>query len=139
MAERLEGWEQRLETVVSMARDTEYRLGEHDCWRVACATIEALTGQDHWPTFRGKYATKREALALIATYGSTWDAAFESFLGVPPSEKLLARRGDLLTYEDANGRHMGVCVGSSVAVLGEHGLEFIQITASEVLAAWRVG
>lgn len=139
MAARLEGWEERLAAVIESARTTAYDLGRHDCWRVACAAIEALTGIDHWPEFAGKYSTKREALALIATYGPTWDKAFSRFLSVAPGSPYSARRGDLVTYEDANGRHMGVCVGSLVAVLGEHGLTFIPITSRSVLASWKVG
>ena len=139
MATRLEGWEERLAVVIEAARTTPYSLGEHDCWSVACATIAALTGGDHWPEFAGKYKTKKQALALIATYGNSWQEAFAAFLGVQPISPLMARRGDLVTYEDDNGKHMGICLGTHVAVLGEKGLASVPITSPALLEAWRIG
>ena len=41
---RREGWERRLQDVVRAAQDKPYKLGENDCFRFACAAVEALTG-----------------------------------------------------------------------------------------------
>ncbi|MCC7003540.1 MAG: hypothetical protein IT357_15390 [Gemmatimonadaceae bacterium] len=91
---------------------------------------------NHWPSFAGRYGTRREALRLIAAYGGSFDAAFSALWGVPVEPVSLARRGDIVKYVDAEP-HLGVCVGSSVAVLGEEGLLFAPISGCEV--CWRIG
>lgn len=134
---RTEGWEDRLLKVIEGARTRPYRLGEHDCLRVACQSVEALTGIDLWPRFAG-YATKREAIATILQYGKTLPDAVSAVLGIEPMSPKLARRGDVCHYVDA-GDHLGVCVGEDVAVLGDAGLVLVPITSSALRCAWRIG
>ena len=135
---RLEGWESRLAAVLEAARARPYQLGEHDCFRLACASIEALTGVDAWPQFRGRYSSRREALVLIAQYGSSFTAAFSKFFGAAPVPMARSRRGDVAEYRDAEGEaHLGVVAGARVAGLGERGLKFL--ARSSCLHAWRIG
>lgn len=135
---RQQGWEARLAQVIEAARHARYELGVHDCFRVACAAIEALTGEDRWPVFAGRYATKRQALRLIAQYGRDFDAAFTWFFGALPLDVKLARSGDILKFVDSAGEaHLGVLVDSKVAVLGEEGLAFVPRAACA--CCWRVG
>lgn len=137
---RLEGWEARLNTVIEAARDTPYVLGQHDCLRVACATVQALTGVDHWPGFAG-YTTRREALRVILMHGKDLGDAVTRTLGVDPVEPGFARRGDLVMYADDadDDQHLGVCVGQWVAVLGEQGLQLVSLLDGGVQGAWRIG
>lgn len=135
---RLEGWEARLAAVIETARQEPYVLGVHDCFKVACMTVEALTGVDRWPEFAGRYRTKREALALLARYGSSFDTAFSWFFEGDPFDMKFAHRGDIAKFVDPSGEaHLGVVVGLEVAVLGEKGLAFLPRTAC--VHAWRVG
>lgn len=134
---RLEGWEDRLMQVIESARTAPYRLGEHDCLRVACRSVEALTGVGLWPQFAG-YGTKREAIATILQYGKTLPDAVSFVLGVEPVSPKLARRGDVCHYADAED-HLGVCIGEHVAVLGDAGLVLVPITSDAVRACWRIG
>jgi hypothetical protein len=137
MRERLEGWESRLAAVIEDARIREYRLGEHDCFRLACRAIEALTGEDRWPEFAG-YATKREALAKLAQYGKTFEDAGDWFFGSPRVPVAQARRGDVCAAQTPDGeKHLGVCIGARVALLADGGLTFWRL--SKCLCAWRVG
>jgi len=134
---RLAGWESRLSSVIESARRLPYVLGEHDCFRVACLAIEALTGIDHWPQFRG-YRTRREALAAIARHGSTFEAAGDWFFGSPRVPARRARRGDLVALADAAGeKHLGVCLGRTAAYLAPGGLVFLPVKSA--LCAWRIG
>jgi len=134
---RLEGWEQRLDDVIAGARDVPYVLGQHDCLRVALRTVEALTGVDRWSEFEG-YATKREALATIAKFGSSFEAAISWFFGEDSVDTRLARRGDICLVETADGeKHLGVCLGRDTALLGSDGLVYIPTLSC--LCAWRVG
>lgn len=134
---RLEGWEGRLAVALADAEVCPYVLGTHDCLRVACAAVEALTGRDFWPQFAG-YHTKRQALAVIARFGRTLGDAVGNVLGVPSSTPLEARRGDLVLYHDRE-HHLGVCTGPRVVVTHEAGLLHIPLDNAGVLNCWRVG
>jgi hypothetical protein len=135
---RIDGWELRLVQVIEGARGRAYVLGEHDCFRLACSVVEALTGVDHWADWGGRYSTKREALVLLADYGGTFTDAFSRLFGVEPSPIAMAHRGDIAEYQDATGeKHLGVVIGAEVAVLGETGLLFVRRSACR--HAWRIG
>lgn len=135
---RLEGWEQRLLRVLEDARTRPYRLGEHDCFRVACAAVEALTGVDRWPEFAGRYRTRREALVLLARHGRTFQEAGNWFFGSEAVDVRLARRGDIVCVRTPDGEHhLGVCEGERTAVLGEQGL--LRLPTLAGVCCWRIG
>jgi hypothetical protein len=134
---RLEGWEQRLNALIEGARNKPYVLGEHDCFRLACRVIDALTGRDLWPQFCG-YTTKRQALNLLAAHGSTFEAAFDRGLGLPRVGIKQARRGDICgLMDDAGEKHLTVLLDHRVACMLPQGLLFIE--AARCHCAWRVG
>lgn len=134
---RLEGWEGRLAAIVDEARGRPYVLGEHDCFRVACRVVEALTGEDLWPRFSG-YRTKAEALRYIARHGSSFEACFDHVFGAARVDVRAARRGDLCAIQSADGmKHLGVCLGAETALLADDGLTFYPTLSC--LCAWRVG
>jgi len=133
---RRDGWEARLVLAIEDARERPYQLGQHDCFRLACRVIEALTGVDRWPEFRG-YATKREALALLARHGATFEDAFDWMLG-PRVGVPAARRGDLVCVQTDDGeKHLGVVMGREAAFLAPAGVIWVPVSAC--LCAWRVG
>ena len=135
---RLEGWESRLSAVIEGARDKPYVLGQHDCFSVSCAAVEALTGVDRWPEWRGRYATKDQALRLLASRASSFEDAGDGFFGVPRVATAFARRGDIVALATADGaKHLGVCLGSRAACLSESGLVFVPV--ANCLCAWRIG
>jgi hypothetical protein len=103
------------------------------------AAVEALTGEDRWAEWAGRYITRHRALRLLHEYGGGgFTEAFNKFFGAEPVLRGLARRGDVLEYVDAVGeQHLGVCIGANVAVLGEAGLAFVKL--SQCRHAWRVG
>jgi hypothetical protein len=141
---RLEGWEARLAAVIEAARREPYALGEHDCFRLACRVIEAMTGVDRWPEFRG-YRTKREALRRIAERGANFEAAGDWFFGSGRVDTGQARRGDIVALATADGgKHLGVCLDHRVAYLSEEGLIFLPLATpaaspAATLCAWRIG
>jgi hypothetical protein len=139
LAGRIDGWELRLDLVMSGARAKRYVLGEWDCFRLACAVIEALTGEDRWPEFSG-YTTKRQALHAIARYGRTFEDAGDWFFRTGRMQPSLARRGDIVALQDEDGeKHLGVCLGHRIAFMSDSGLEFVLLTSPLLLCAWRVG
>lgn len=133
---RIDGWESRLALLLEDARERPYQLGQHDCFRFACRVVEALTGVDRWPEFRG-YATRREALALLARHGHSFEDAFDKLAGarIPA---LKARRGDLVAVQTLDGdKHLGVVTGAEAAFLAPEGLRWVPVR--ECLCGWRVG
>jgi hypothetical protein len=137
-APRLAGWEARLDAVLDAYRVRPYALGHADCLRLACDAIEALTGESHWHLFRGQYHDELSARRLIGRWGRSWGAAFTAFLGVEPRSPLAARRGDLVTYVDAQP-HLGVCIGAEVALYGPGGLAFATLAHPGVRESWSIG
>lgn len=115
--QRMEGWESRLAAVMQSARSQTYALGEWDCFALACAAVNALTGVDFWPAWRGRYHTPREALRLLAEFGGGFTGSFTRLFGVAPGSIKLARRGDIAEIRDSVGQsHLGVVLGSEVVV-----------------------
>lgn len=135
---RLPGWPEALAREVSAAAAQPYRLGEHDCLRFSCRCIEALTGADYWPRFAG-YTTRREALRTIARIAPNLGEAVSIVLDADRQPGAFARRGDLVLYRDEAGEHLGICLGATVAVLGETGLVRVSLGHVGVLGCWRIG
>lgn len=158
---RLEGWERRLHAVLACAAREPYVLGSHDCFRVACAVLEALTGVDRWPEFDGRYRTYRQSLVILREYAdkavaareadtrhpppithrqkaSTFDDAFDGFFGVQACAAAFARRGDIVKILDDNcTAHLGVSIGREIAVLRETGLMTVPLSTG--VCCWRIG
>jgi hypothetical protein len=135
---RGQGWEARLAQALEAARARPYQLGVSDCFWLACAAREALTGENRWSEFAGTYRTKAQARRLIARYGASFDAAFSVFFGGEPVPVAQARRGDILKFvDDAGEAHLGVCAGAEVAVYSASGVVFVP--RKVCACAWRVG
>lgn len=134
---RLEGWEGRLDALIQASRQRAYTLGEHDCFRLACRVVEALTGVDRWPEFAG-YRTRRQAMVKLARHGRSFEAAGDWFFGAPSVDTRWARRGDICAIQTVDGeKHLGVCLGAEVAMLAPEGLIYTPVQTC--LCCWRVG
>lgn len=134
---RLEGWESRLDKALHLASKKPYVLGEHDCFRLTCSVVEALTGVDRWPEFSG-YKTRKQALAKLAAFGASFEAAGDKFFG----ERIamaFARRGDIAAVQTVadEDKHLGVVMGKYMYVLGETGLMAVPIKFA--ICFWKVG
>lgn len=136
---RLPGWEDRLVGVMAAARAMPYELGRHDCFRLACAVVQALTGEDLYAPWAGAYSSKRMALRLIAEFESRgFTAAASKFFGSEPQPVPLGRRGDICEFVDGEGeQHLGVVLGSNVALLSPVGLDYLPRDAAK--HCWRIG
>jgi len=122
--------------IIEASTDKPYVLGKHDCLKLVCEVIKAQGGKDYWGKFKG-YKNKREALIKIRKIAPTFQGAVTKVLGIKESHPLHAQRGDICLYNDGE-EHLGVCLGESVAVLGEKGLIHIQITNKLIKCSWRI-
>lgn len=135
---RREDWPERLALQVRLAQAKPYQLGMHDCARFACHCVEAMTGVDLWPRFAG-YSTLAQAHRTMRSLGETLGAAASAMLGAPATPVAQARRGDVVTYRDALGEHLGICTGAQVAVLGPQGLMHLPLTHPDMGVCVKVG
>jgi cell wall-associated NlpC family hydrolase len=135
---RLHDWPERLAAVVASAQHQPYRLGQHDCLTFSCSCVAAVTGVDLWPRFAG-YTTTLQKLRTIAAMAPTLADAVDVTLGASSVLPLLARRGDVLIYTDADGEHLGVCLGASGAALQPQGLAHVPLEHAGFTHAWRIG
>lgn len=136
--QRIDGWEGRFWDTIHGAEGKPYVLGEHDCFKLTCDVVKALTGVDLWSPWKGRYSTERQALKLIAQYGGSFNGAFTKLFNTSVVDPSMARRGDVLRFDDDNGTpHLGVCVGSTVCLLAEKGLT--RVERADCIACWRIG
>lgn len=133
---RLQGWEARLAGVIEAARPEPFAWGSTDCFRLACSAVEALTGENHWPRFAGRYASKRAALRIIAERG-TFAEFVRWVFAIPAIPVKLARRGDLVLVAQPGMAALGVSLGNECAVRLESRLGFVPRAA--IACAWKVG
>lgn len=138
LAERLPGWEDRLVEVIAAARETPYKLGRHDCFSLACGVVKALTGEDLYAPWAGRYSSKRGALRLIAEFAGDFTTAASKFFGSEPQPVPLGRRGDICEFVDGDGeQHLGIVLGVNIALLSPIGLDYLPRDAAK--HCWRIG
>ena len=135
---RHQDWPEQLAAQVAAAQRKDYVIGVHDCLRFTCQCIASMTGVDYWPQFSG-YTTLRQAQAKILSVAPTLQAAVCAVLGQSSAPVLMARRGDVVLFNDTFGEHLGVCTGAFVAVLQRHGLLLLPISHPGMVCSVRVG
>lgn len=132
-------WPEALAAAIAAAERRPYALGEWDCLAFAFGCIAAMTGQDWWPAFAGRYGTVAAAKRVIREHGRTLRAAFAAYTGLTEVPILTARRGDVAIYRDAAGEHLGVVYGAAVLVLADDGLRRVPVGSRGVVCAFGVG
>lgn len=127
--ERKSTWEADLAEYIASVRREPFAWGTHDCCTFSAGAVEAMTGEDPMPEFRGKYSTALgSARALDGK--SLEEVLDEKFEEVPIG---FAQRGDLAWFTDC----VGVVAGGYAWFVGEEGLERVERSMWD--KAWRVG
>ena len=106
-------WEARLAAFLEPLRTRPFKWGEHDCCTFASGAVEAMTGVDPMPEFRGKYRSAATSSRALRTIGAgdlarTLDSKFRS---VPAS---LAQRGDIVMHDGL----LSICLGAVIVAVG---------------------
>lgn len=106
-------WEARLTAYLEPLRALPFAWGQHDCCTFASGAVEAMTGVDPMPEFRGKYRSATTSLRALRRIGAgdlprTLDAKFRT---VAPS---LAQRGDIVMHDGL----LGICLGPVIVAVG---------------------
>ena len=129
---RISAWEDALANYITTKRHEPFEYGVNDCCMFAAGAIEAITGEDPMPEFRGKYDSLKTSLKVIKDIGAgtleaTMDAKF------PEAEIGQAQRGDLAFLDGS----VGVVMGGFAYFVSDDGLE--RINRSLWDKCWSVG
>lgn len=96
---RRDDWRARLSDVTDRQRQDPFVWGKHDCAiGFASAVVEAITGEDLARGYRGKYASPRGALKLLAESGAETLGDFVA-MKLPEINPAFARLGDIGVIE----------------------------------------
>jgi len=134
---RLPDWEARLAAYLEPLRAVPFAWGHHDCCTFTAGAVEAMTGVDPMPEYRGRYSTAIGSARALRRFGagdlaSTMSAKFSA---VSPA---LAHRGDIIMSDGL----LGICMGGFLAAVGSEGgregLIRINRRAWSVPQAWQV-
>jgi hypothetical protein len=140
---RLPCWQCRLSRFLSLRQRDPFAYGKFDCCLFAANAIQEMTGTDIAAYFRGRYSSRKEALALVKDYVGrvsirllTEKVATEH--GMRKVSILTAQRGDLILIQRSRDYSLGIVdlSGSRVAVLGSSGIG--RIALRDGSRAWRV-
>jgi hypothetical protein len=128
---RLDGWESKLNDVISQSGVFEW--GTNDCCMFAVRVVEAITGVDHGKPYRG-YKTAKGAASRLLKHGGVEGIATKE-LGEPKSP-LLAKRGDIVSFESKDEIALGVCIGDKILAVSKKGV--VSFSMREAIKAWSV-
>jgi hypothetical protein len=112
---RADGWADRLMTVVAEEMAAPYAPGRHDCFVLACRTVEALTGTQPYADVR--YSTDAGAVKAMRKRGfARLGDAMEAILA--PRAPGHAQRGDIAVVgTDTQARDtLGIVMDGQVIV-----------------------
>lgn len=137
-AARLPDWEARLAAYLEPLRERPFAWGTHDCCLFCAGAVEAMSGVDPMPEFRGRYTTAIGAERALRRYGAgTLDATLDNKF--TPVVASLAKRGDIVM----SGGLLGISMGPHLVAVGRdearEGLIRIERRAWDDPLAWRVG
>ena len=133
-------WERTLAGRVWSARQLTFAWGTFDCAIWACDWIRDATGFDPAASYRGKYSSEAEAIAIFGTDLGNFAATIASSIGTPEVLPKLARRGDIVFVD--NGTQYG-CLGvvnldgRHAACVWQNGLLLVHMKRWK--RAWRIG
>lgn len=110
-----------------------FEWGTNDCLMFSLRIAQVITGIDYGKKYAG-YKTSKGAARRLLKYGGVEGMATDSF-GEPKSP-LMAKRGDIVSWQNMEDIALGICVGDKIAVVADHGIDLIPMT--EAINAWSV-
>lgn len=129
---RISSWEDALSDYIAAKRHEPFEYGANDCCLFAAGAVEAVTGEDPMPEFRGKYDSLKTSLQAIKNIGAgSLEATMDSKF--PQIEIGQAQRGDLAFLDGS----VGVVMGGFAYFVSDDGLE--RINRSLWDKCWSVG
>lgn len=129
---RLPSWEDALANYIATKRHEPFEYGVNDCCLFAAGAVEAVTGEDPMPEFRGKYDSLKTSLKVIKEIGAgTLEATLDDKF--PEVGIGHAQRGDLAFFVGS----LGVVMGGFAYFVTDDGLERVERSLWD--KCWSVG
>lgn len=128
---RIEGWESRMDK--ALQETGAFAWGTNDCCMFVFRVAEAITGIDYAKPYRG-YKTASGAAKRLVKYDGVEGMATNSF--GESKNKLLAKRGDVVSFDTQDGIALGLCIGDKIAAMSQNGLVFISM--KNAIRGWSV-
>lgn len=134
---RHENWQTRLTDIIHSREQEPFDFPTFNCLTLAMDGIEAVTGEDYFKAYRGKYKTETQAKRLLKNVDNvkTSQELIVLKLGNPALQPVaFARLGDIVFIDEASeelgdvadvklfGPIPGICYGANSYFVGEHGL-----------------
>ncbi len=125
VTERYSDWPVRLNAYILEAQKDQFKMGTHDCCTFAAGAVEAMTGVDPMPEFRGKYDGWRSSAKALKKLGAGTTSLYDTLCAKfgPPLAGVYGQKGDIVMYEDA----CGVMLGRMGLFIGENGFVYVRI------------
>ena len=126
-------WERALAGRIFSARELAFAWGTFDCAIWTCDWIRDATGVDPAASYRGKYSSEAEAIAIFGSSLGNFAATIAAQIGAKEVRPTYARRGDVVFVDNAteygclgivnlDGRH-AACVAERDAAGAHEALE----------------
>ncbi len=122
---RYADWPIRLNAYILEAQKQEFKMGTYDCCIFAAGAVEAMTGVDPMPEFRGKYDSWRSSAKALKKIGAGTTTLYDTLRAKfgPSLAGVYGQKGDIVMYEDA----CGVMLGRMGLFIGENGFVYVRI------------
>ena len=134
--ERRADWLERMWGALEAAAARPFAFGSHDCVRLTASVLDAETGSSWSAELDELYRDARGALRVMRSPGKLEELVSER-LGEPVPPRL-ARRGDVVAFDNESGPAIGICTGERIACAATPvGIEYVKLERAR--CAWRVG
>ena len=129
---RRHDWVSRLWNTAQTYQHATFSYRKHYCALFAARCVDEITGSDMEREL--KFSGRLEAETVLRREGGM-EQAVTKRLGIPTGGHG-ARRGDVCLVDTDSGKGLGVCMGTTIAVAAERGLEFYPLGSAHKY--WRV-
>lgn len=137
---KTQGWEQRLNDLIMRYYALPFQRGENCCFLYISDGYEALCGTSPIAEWRGKFKTKKKALALYRK-NAGMDSFEKTFQWLSPVKSYkYAQRGDMGIWIDENGMEvLGIVAmnGRNFLIRCEDRDGLVSIKLNDKVRLWR--
>lgn len=137
MMRRLPDWQERLAEYYQTVNDQPFVWGRSDCLTFVGGAVQAMTGQDLWSRYLGRYEGRDGVMQVLSEAGhADMVAAAEHVLiasGLVRVEPDASRTGDVVVVRAEPGQSFALRDGAGYVVRHEGGLAFLKV---KPIAAW---
>lgn len=138
---RFADWQMRLDCFLNNSAAKPFAYGETDCCLFVADAVFAMSGVDLAASFRGRYHSRKEALAVAKkrTGKASLRLLIETALADLPAVSVLsAQRGDILLVKRSRDVSLGILSLNGKEIVAAAAEGFLRLPLSLALRAWRV-